>query len=157
VPLRIEDYALIGDCQSAALVGIDGSIDWLCLPRFDSDACFAALLGTDDHGFWRIRPCGTVKRVTRSYRDCSLTLETEMETDEGTIVLVDFMAIGGPAPDVVRFVVGKSGAVRVRSELALRFGYGTSVPWVQKVDGGMQAIAGPDMVRFLAPVEMRGE
>jgi GH15 family glucan-1,4-alpha-glucosidase len=157
VPLRIEDYALIGDCQSAALVGIDGSIDWLCLPRFDSDACFAALLGTDDHGFWRIRPCGTVKRVTRSYRECSLTLETEMETDEGSIVVIDFMGIEGPAPDVVRIVVGKSGAVRVRSELGLRFGYGQNVPWVQKVDGGVQAIAGPDMVRFLSPVEMRGE
>jgi GH15 family glucan-1,4-alpha-glucosidase len=157
VPLRIEDYALIGDCQSAALVGKDGSIDWLCLPRFDSDACFAALLGTEDHGFWRIKPCGTVKRVARAYRDCTLTLETEMETDEGTVVLVDFMGVGGPAPDVVRLVVGKSGAVRVRSELALRFGYGNSVPWVQKIDGGVQAIAGPDMIRFIAPVEMRGE
>jgi GH15 family glucan-1,4-alpha-glucosidase len=157
LPLRIEDYALIGDCQSAALVGIDGSIDWLCLPRFDSDACFAALLGTDDHGFWRIAPCGTVKHVRRAYRDCSMTLETEMTTDEGTIVLVDFMAVGEPAPDVVRIVVGKSGAVRVRSELGLRFGYGRSVPWVQKIDGGVQAVAGPDLVRFTAPVEMRGE
>lgn len=157
MPLRIEDYALIGDCQSAALVGRDGSIDWLCLPRFDSDACFAALLGTEDNGFWKIAPCGGVKRVTRAYRDCSLTLETEMETADGSVVIIDFMAVDAPTPDLVRIVVGKSGAVKMRSEVALRFGFGRSVPWVQRGEGGIRAVAGPDLVRFAAPVEMRGE
>lgn len=157
MPLRIEDYALIGDCQSAALVGRDGSIDWLCLPRFDSDACFAALLGGEDNGFWRIAPVAPVRRVTRRYRPSSLTLETEMETDEGTVLLIDFMAVSEPTPDVVRIVVGKSGSVRMRSEVALRFGYGRTVPWVQRIANGVQAIAGPDLVRLTSTVPMHGE
>ncbi len=157
VPCRIEDYALIGDCQSAALVGRDGSIDWLCLPRFDSDALFAALLGTEDNGFWKIAPLAKLRRVQRRYRADSMTLETEMETDEGTIVLVDFMAVSEPTPDLVRIVVGKSGAVRVRSEVAFRFGYGRTVPWVRRIPGGIQAIAGPDLVRLTSPAPMHGE
>lgn len=157
MPCRIEDYALIGDCQSAALVGRDGSIDWLSLPRFDSDACFAALLGTEDNGFWKIAPIAKVRRVQRRYRRNSMTLETEMETDEGTIVLVDFMAVSQPEPDLVRIVIGKSGSVRVRSEVAFRFGYGRTVPWVQRIPGGVQAIAGPDLVRLTSPIPTHGE
>ncbi len=157
MPCRIEDYALIGDCQSAALVGKDGSIDWLCLPRFDSDACFAALLGTEENGFWKIAPVAPIRHVRRAYRDGSLVLETELETDEGTIVLIDFMAIAESTPDVVRIVVGKSGAVRVRSAIALRFGYGRGVPWVQKAEDGIRAIAGPDLVRLTTPIPIHGE
>ena len=154
---RIEDYALLGDCQSAALVGKDGSIDWLCLPRFDSDACFASLLGTEENGFWKIAPCSPVRRVRRAYREGSLTLETELTTDEGTILLVDFMAVGEPAPDLVRIVVGVSGEVPMRMELALRSGYGTTVPWVRAIPGGIRAIAGPDAFRLTTPVPTRGE
>ena len=152
----IEDYALIGDCRTAGLVGRDGSIDWLCLPRFDSDAVFAALLGDGDNGFWKIAPVAPVRRVQRRYREGTLTLETEMETEDGTIVLVDFMPLHDPRADVVRIVLGKSGAVRVRSELVLRCGYGRIVPWVRHAEGGIQAIAGPDRFRFSAPVETRG-
>jgi len=154
---RIEDYALLGDCQGAALVSRTGSIDWLCLPRFDSDACFASLLGTEENGFWRIAPTSPVRAVSRAYRPGSLTLETEITTDEGTVVLVDFMAIGEPAADLVRIVVGKSGSVRMRMELAIRCGYGTSVPWVRKIPRGIQAVAGPDLFRLTTPARLRGE
>ena len=154
---RIEDYALLGDCQSAALVGLDGSIDWLCLPRFDSDACFAALIGTEDNGFWKIAPVAPVRSVRRAYRPGSLTLETEITTDDGVVVLVDFMAVGEPAADLVRIVVGKSGEVPMRMELVLRPGYGLTVPWVQAIPGGIQAIAGPDLFRLTTPVPLRGE
>jgi GH15 family glucan-1,4-alpha-glucosidase len=157
MPRPIADYALIGDCQSAALVASDGSIDWLCLPRFDSDACFAALLGGEEHGFWRIAPAAPVRSVRRAYRPGTLTLETEMTTDEGTIVLVDFMAIHDPTPDVVRIVVGKSGSVRVKLELVLRFGYGKTVPWVRKVPGGIEAIAGPDLIRLITRAPLAGK
>jgi GH15 family glucan-1,4-alpha-glucosidase len=157
---RIEDYALLGDCQSAALVSLSGSIDWLCFPRFDSDACFAALLGTEDNGFWRIAPIAPVRSVRRAYRNGSLTVETEMTTDEGTIVLIDFMAIGDPTPDMVRIVVGVTGEVRMRMELVLRPGYGASVPWVRAVPNGIEAIAGPDRFRLTstpaAPVHGEG-
>ncbi len=154
---RIEDYALLGDCQSAALVGLDGSIDWLCLPRFDSDACFAALIGTPENGFWKIAPVAPVRSVRRAYRPGSLTLETEITTDDGVIVLVEFMAIGEPAADLVRIVVGKSGQVAMRMELVLRSGYGLTVPWVRRTPGGIQAIAGPDLFRLTTPVPLRGE
>jgi GH15 family glucan-1,4-alpha-glucosidase len=145
---RIEDYALLGDCQSAALVSLSGSVDWLCFPRFDSDACFAAIIGTEENGFWRIAPVAPVRSVRRAYRDGSLTLETEIATDEGTIVLIDFMAIGDPVPDMVRIVVGLTGEVRMRLELVLRPGYGASVPWVRAVPNGIEAIAGPDRFRL---------
>jgi GH15 family glucan-1,4-alpha-glucosidase len=154
---RIEDYALLGDCQGAGLVGLDGSIDWLCLPRFDSDACFAALLGTSDNGFWKIAPVSPVRSVRRAYRPGSLTLETEMTTDEGTIVLVDFMAVGEPTADLVRIVVGKSGEVPMRMELVLRCGYGTTIPWVQKIPGGISAVAGPDLFRLSTSVSLQGQ
>jgi GH15 family glucan-1,4-alpha-glucosidase len=145
---RIEDYALLGDCQSAALVSADGSIDWLCLPRFDSDACFAALLGDGDNGFWKIAPVSPVRSVRRAYRPGTLTLETEITTDEGTILLVDFMGVGEPTPDLVRIVSGKSGKVPMRMEFVLRPGYGTDVPWVQRITNGIQAISGPDRFRL---------
>ncbi|MBX3207394.1 MAG: glycoside hydrolase family 15 protein [Labilithrix sp.] len=154
---RIEDYALIGDCRGAALVGIDGSIDWLCLPRFDSDACFASLLGTPDNGFWRIAPTAKVTRASRAYRDGTLSLETELTCEAGTIAITDFMPIGEDGPGLVRVVTGKRGEVPVRSELALRFNVGKTIPWVQRVDGGIQAIAGPDLVRVSAPTPLHGE
>jgi GH15 family glucan-1,4-alpha-glucosidase len=147
MPSRIEDYALIGDCQAAALVGRDGSIDWLCWPRFDSDACFAALLGREDHGRWRIAPRDGGARVTRRYRDRTLILETRFETCEGAVTLVDFMPLRGSHSNVVRLVVGERGRVTMCGELVLRFGYGAIVPWVTRLeDGTLRAIAGPDMV-----------
>lgn len=157
MPCLIDDYALIGDCRTAALVGRDGSIDWLCFPRFDADACFAALLGTEENGFWKIGPSAQVTRIRRAYRQGTLTLETEMTTDEGSIVIVDFMAVGERNPAVVRIVVGTAGKVHVRSELALRFGMGKLVPWVQRAEAGIQAVAGPDLVRLVSPVRHRGE
>ena len=155
--LRIEDYALIGDCQTAALVGKDGAIDWLCLPRFDSDACFAALLGTPENGRWRIAPACPVTRTRRKYLGNTLVLETEFDTDAGTVAVIDFMPVRGTAPDVVRIVVGRRGTVPVRMELSLRFDYGSVVPWVQKADGGILAIAGPAAVRLHTRVPTHGE
>jgi len=158
MPNRIEDYALIGDCESAALVGRDGSIDWLCWPRFDSDACFAALLGTPEHGRFRVAPRAENARVTRRYRPDTLILETRFETDEGAVTLIDFMPIRGRNPDCVRIVIGERGRVPMSMELVLRFGYGEIVPWVRKLgDGTLRAIAGPDMVVLRTPVHLRGE
>lgn len=154
---RIEDYALIGDCQTAALVGRDGSIDWLCLPRFDSAACFAALLGTPDNGRWKIAPAAEVKRVRRRYVGDTLVLETEFETADGAVAVTDFMPVREVTPDLVRIVDGRRGAVAVRSELAVRFDYGSVVPWVQKDDGGITAVAGPNALHLRTPVETRGE
>src|SRR5690348_12092998 len=135
MPLAIEDYALIGDTHTAALVGRDGSIDWLCLPRFDSGAIFAALLGTEQHGRWLITPIGDVRAVRRRYRGDTMVLETEFETDEGSVRLVDFMPPRGETPDVVRIVEGVRGRVPMRMELRLRFDYGRVVPWVYREAG----------------------
>jgi GH15 family glucan-1,4-alpha-glucosidase len=158
LPLRIEDYALIGDCETAALVGRDGSIDWLCWPRFDSGACFAALLGTPDHGRWLIAPTETAPRVRRRYRPGTLILETEFATAEGAVTLVDFMPPRGSASDVVRIVVGKSGTVEMALELVLRFDHGSVVPWVRRLeDKTLAAIAGPDMVVLRTPVAHHGK
>jgi GH15 family glucan-1,4-alpha-glucosidase len=155
---RIEHYALLGDCRSAALVGLDGSVDWLCLPRFDSEALFAALLGTPENGFWRIAPAASpVTAARRAYRDGTLSLETQHTCDEGTITITDFMPIGEDGPGLVRIVTGVAGDVRVRSEVALRFNYGTAIPWVQRQDGGIQATAGPDLVRLSSTANLRGE
>ncbi|HEY3477628.1 MAG TPA: trehalase-like domain-containing protein, partial [Streptomyces sp.] len=129
---RIEDYALIGDLQTAALVGKDGSIDWLCLPRFDSGACFAALLGDADNGRWRIAPVGADVCATRSYRGDTLVLDTVWETPTGSVRVTDLMPQRDRAPDVIRIVEGISGSVDMRSELALRFDYGSVVPWVRR-------------------------
>ncbi|HEX4607359.1 MAG TPA: glycoside hydrolase family 15 protein [Urbifossiella sp.] len=155
--LRIEDYALVGDLHTAALVGRDGSVDWLCFPRFDSPACFAALLGTSDNGRWRIAPAGQITTARRRYVGNTLVLETEFETDDGVVAVTDFMPVRDEAPDMVRIVEGRRGAVPVRSELALRFDYGSVVPWVQKSDGGVAGVAGPDAVRLRTPVPTRGE
>src|SRR4051812_32307124 len=158
MPDRIEDYALIGDCESAALVSRDGSIDWLCWPRFDSDACFAALLGEPEHGRFRIAPQGEASCITRRYRKDTLILETRFETADGAVTLIDFMPIRGRNPDCVRIVVGERGRVPMCVELILRFGYGAAVPWVRKLaDGALRAIAGPDMVVLRTPVHLRGE
>jgi GH15 family glucan-1,4-alpha-glucosidase len=157
VSTPLEEYALIGDCQSAALVARDGSIDWLCLPRFDSEACFAALLGGREHGRWRVAPAGGVHRTTRRYRRGTLILETRHETDEGAVLVVDFMPLRGEEPDLVRIVIGERGRVPMRMDLVIRFGYGSIVPWVEQIDGGLQAIAGPDLLQLLTPVRTRGE
>ncbi|RSS48451.1 glycoside hydrolase family 15 protein [Streptomyces sp. WAC07061] len=158
----IEDYALIGDLMTSALVGRDGSIDWLCLPRFDSAACFAALLGSKENGHWRIAPAaaGNGERCTRrAYVDGSLVLESYWETDEGTVKVVDFMPQRDEAPDVMRIVEGVSGRVTVRSTLRLRFDYGNVVPWVRRSEGDRVAVAGPDSVWFRSepPVRTWGE
>ena len=150
---KIEDYALIGDCETAALVGRNGSIDWLCWPRFDSGACFAALLGTPDNGLWRIAPVAENARVSRRYRPNTLILETEFATPEGEAVLIDFMPLREHASHVMRLVVGKRGSIRMRSELIIRFDYGASVPWVRRTDNGdLLAISGPDMLVLRTPV-----
>jgi GH15 family glucan-1,4-alpha-glucosidase len=155
--LPIEDYALIGDCHAAALVGRDGSIDWLCLPRFDSGACFAALLGTPDHGRWLLAPASAPKSARRRYRDGSLVLETEFATAQGTVRVIDFMPLSSKRWDVVRIVEGVRGRVPMRMELAIRFDYGSIVPWVRKVDHARVAIAGPDALRLWSDVPVRGE
>jgi GH15 family glucan-1,4-alpha-glucosidase len=156
--LRIEDYALIGDCETAALVGQDGSIDWLCLPRFDSDACFAAILGTREHGRWLIAPRDGHARVTRRYRPNTLILETTFETAEGAATLIDFMPLRDRRSDIVRLVVGRRGRVEMHTELILRFGYGAVIPWVTRVDDGtLRAIAGPDMILLQTPAPLHGE
>src|ERR671921_1949463 len=143
---RIEDYGLIGDLQTAALVGRDGSIDWLCLPRFDSPACFAALLDDDRAGRWLVAPLSGGDCTRRRYRGETLVLESEWDTSEGTVRVVDFMPPRGEAPDVVRIVEGVSGRVRMRTELLLRFDYGHVVPWVRSADGELAGVAGPDAV-----------
>jgi GH15 family glucan-1,4-alpha-glucosidase len=157
MPLRIEDYAMIGDCQTAALVGRNGSIDWLCFPRFDSPACFAALLGSDEQGHWQISPAGEVSKSRRRYLDGTLILETRFETDSGEVALIDFMPPRGQQPDVVRIVRGLRGEVRMNMELVIRFDYGSIVPWVHKVDHGLMAIAGPDTLHLYSPVAVRGK
>ena len=159
MPLRIEDYALIGDTQTAALVGLDGSIDWLCLPRFDSPACFSALLGDESHGRWLLAPAGAVRRTERRYRQDTLVLETDFHTDSGVLQVVDSMPIRGVAPDLVRIARCTAGRVMVRLELILRFDFGHVVPWVRRTDdgGGLTATAGPDAVHFVPGRPTRGK
>jgi GH15 family glucan-1,4-alpha-glucosidase len=156
---RIEDYGLIGDCETAALVGRNGSIDWLCWPAFDSDACFAALLGTEEHGRWLIAPAGDITGISRRYRDNTLILETRFETAEGVVELIDFMPPRGNASDVIRLVRGVRGRVRMHMQLVIRFGFGTDIPWVKKSEDGsaLLAIAGQDMTVLRTPVETRGK
>ena len=155
--LRIEDYAVIADLQSAALVGNDGSIDWLCLPRFDSDACFASLLGDRGNGRWKIAPAAKVTASRRAYRPGTLILETELSCDEGVVTLIDLMPIAGQGTDVVRIVEGKRGTVKMQMDLVIRFVYGSAVPWVRHIEGGIEAVAGPDTLRLRSPVEMHGK
>src|SRR5215472_2321536 len=158
MPSRIEDYALIGDCMAAALVARGGSIDWLCWPRFDSEACFAALLGEESHGRWLVAPKDQAARVRRQYRRNTLILETRFETREGAATLVDFMPIGATkCCHLLRLVIGERGRVAMHTELILRFGYGAVVPWVEKVEEGTwRAIAGPDMAVLRTPVDVYG-
>jgi len=157
--LPIEDYALIGDCTTAALVGRNGSIDWLCWPRFDSNACFAALLGNQEHGRFLVAPTAQSGPATRSYRDGTLVLETVFDTPDGQVVVVDFMVPESPNSCIVRIVQGRRGTVPMRMELSLRFDYGASVPWVTKRRGGngIVAIAGPEMVVLRTNVPLHGE
>jgi GH15 family glucan-1,4-alpha-glucosidase len=156
---KIEDYAFIGNTHTAALVGRDGSMDWLCLPRFDSEACFSALLGSPENGRWLIAPAGEAHSVTRRYRDGTLILETEFTTDSGSCAVIDFM----PRPedegeiDVVRIVEGRRGTVAMHTEFVLRFGYGCIVPWVPRRAGGISAVAGPHAVHLRTPVPLVGE
>jgi GH15 family glucan-1,4-alpha-glucosidase len=152
----IEDYAMIGDLQTAALVGRNGSIDWLCLPAFDSSACFAALLGGEDAGFWRIAPAGAGDCTSRSYRGDTLILESVWNTDEGTVKLIDTMPPRGQAADVVRVVEGVSGSVPMQMAMRLRFDYGSVVPWMRHADGMLAAVAGPDAAWLKTPVPLEG-
>ncbi len=155
--LPIEDYALIGDCETAALVGRDGSIDWLCLPRFDSGACFAALLGSPEHGRWQIVPAEPIRAVRRRYLPETLILETEYETDNGVVKLIDWMPLRTTSLDVFRLVVGVRGRVAMRMELVIRFDYGSIVPWVRRHERGIRAIAGPDTLYCRTDATLRGE
>ena len=154
----VESYAVIGDCETAALVGLDGSIDWLCWPDFSSDACFARLLGTNENGRWLLAPAVEAEKTTRKYRDHTLILETTFETADFAVMLIDFMPIRGTNSDIVRIVKGIRGSAPMKMELTLRFNYGASVPWVTCRDGAIQAIAGPDLVvlRTAAPLTGQG-
>jgi GH15 family glucan-1,4-alpha-glucosidase len=155
---KIEDYGLIGDCETAALVGRDGSIDWLCWPGFDSDACFAALLGTHRNGRWLIQPAEQVTKSSRRYWDNTLILETRFETANGVVALIDFMPPRGNASDIVRLVRGVAGTVKLQMQLVIRFGFGVDVPWVRRTpDDALLAISGPDMIVLRTPIETRGE
>ena len=153
----IESYAVIGDCETAALVGLDGSIDWLCWPHFDSDACFARLLGSEDNGRWMLAPAGKVEKTTRKYRDHTLILETTFEADDFAVMLIDFMPVRGTNSDIVRIVKGIRGSAPMKMEMSLRFNYGATVPWVTRTDGAIQAIAGPDLVVLRTTAPLTGE
>ena len=155
--LRLEDYAMIGDTHTGALVGNDGSIDWLCLPRFDSGAVFAALLGDESNGRWLLAPSGGVRRVRRRYREGTLVLDTEFETDAGAVRVTDFMPHRDGHAGVVRIVEGLAGRVPMCMRLVMRFDYGRTVPWVRRLEGGLVAVAGPDALVLHAPVPTEGE
>ena len=150
----IESYAVIGDCETAALVGLDGSIDWLCWPNFSSAACFARLLGTEENGRWLLAPADKVAKTTRGYREHTLILETTFEADGFTVMLIDFMPLRNDNPDIIRIVKGIRGSAPMKMEMALRFDYGATVPWVTRIESGLRAIAGPDLVllRTKAPL-----
>jgi GH15 family glucan-1,4-alpha-glucosidase len=156
VPSPIEDYALLSDLESAALVARDGSIDWLTFPRFDSGACFAALLGGPEHGRWLLAPAGGVRRVGRRYIGDSLVLETVFTTEHGEVAVIDCMPPRDEHLDLVRIVEGRRGRVPMAMELIVRFDYGSVVPWVRRIDGCWTAIAGPDALRLVTPVEIEG-
>ena len=154
---KIEDYAFLSDTQSGALVSRDGCVDWLCLPRFDSGACFAALLGGPENGTWRLTPQEKIKKRERRYRGDTLILETDLHTSGGAVRYIDFMPPRGTNPDMVRIIEGLAGQVTIRMELIIRFDYGSVVPWVRRRYGGLEAIAGPDGLILHTPIETRGE
>jgi GH15 family glucan-1,4-alpha-glucosidase len=157
MPRHIEDYAIIGNCETAALVGRDGSIDWICLPRFDSGACFSALLGLPEHGRWLIAPVDADAKVTRRYRGDTLILETTFETETGSVCLTDFMVRRDGISDIVRMVHGISGTVAMRVELIVRYDYGSVTPWVSRHDDGrLQFVAGPDRLLLDSTIELHG-
>ncbi|MEV4989961.1 glycoside hydrolase family 15 protein [Pseudarthrobacter sp. LMD1-1-1.1] len=153
---RIEDYAIIGDLHTAALVGRSGSVDWMCLPNFDSPACFAALLDTPDAGRWRLAPAGAGDCTRRRYRPGTLILETEWDTADGSVRVTDFMPARDDSADMVRIVEGLKGSVAMQGELCLRFDYGRIVPWVRRMDHGISAIAGPDAAYLSTPAPLEG-
>jgi GH15 family glucan-1,4-alpha-glucosidase len=153
----IESYAIIGDCETAALVGLDGSIDWLCWPNFSSDACFARLLGTEDNGRWLLAPADKVEKTTRKYRNHTLILETTFEAADFAVMLIDYMPIRDSNSDVVRIVKGIRGSAPMKMEMSLRFNYGATVPWVTRRHGGIRAIAGPDLVAFRTAAPLTGK
>jgi len=155
--LPLEDYALVGDCHTAALISKFGSVDWLCFPHFDSGACFAALLGTSEHGCWAISPAIPIKKIQRRYRPGTLVLETEFQTAQGTVMLVDCMTPRDGTPNLLRMVVGRTGRVPMKMELIIRFDYGSVVPWVQRTQRGISAIAGPDMLSLRTNAPLHGE
>ena len=155
--IPIEDYAMIGDCHTAALVSKYGSIDWLCLPHFDSGACFAALLGSPENGHWSITPAEPVRSVRRRYREGTLILETEFDTDDGSVTVIDCMLPRNETPALTRMVVGRKGKVSMNLELVIRFDYGSVVPWVRQSDNGISAIGGPDKLSLRTEVPLRGE
>ena len=157
MPLPIEEYALIGDCHTAALVGADGSMDWLCFPRFDSPACFAALLGTPEHGRWKIAPRAKIKSVRRRYRDQTLMLETVFETASGVVRLTDFMPASDKRWDVVRILEGIAGKVKLDMELIVRFDYGSVIPWVRRCGKVLLMTAGPDTLELRSSLTVTGE
>ena len=154
---RIEDYCLIGDCETAALVSREGSIDWLCWPNFSSGACFAALLGTRENGYWQISPAGKVKAIRRQYRAHTLVVETTFETKDGEVCMVDFMPPRAEHSHVARMVRGVRGKVAMEMALSIRFDYGKTIPWVTSTDKELRAIAGSDMVVLHTDVPLRGE
>jgi GH15 family glucan-1,4-alpha-glucosidase len=156
VSSRIEQYAMVGDTQTAALIGDDGSIDWMCAPRFDSAACFSALLGDENHGRWLIAPAAGGRAVRRRYRDHTLVLETEFETPEGSVRIIDFMPIRDKTVDVIRIVEGLDGQVPMQMHLTIRFDYGQTIPWVRDIGDALVAVAGPDALVLRTPVETRG-
>ena len=158
MPARIEDYALIGNCETVALVARNGSIDWLCLPRFDAPACFAALLGTPEHGRWQIAPAAhEIRAVRRRYRPGTLVLETDFETDAGAVTVIDTMPIATETPTIVRVVEGKRGRVAMRLDLVVRLDYGSLIPWVRRTSDGIRAIGGANGLRLRTPIPLRGE
>src|SRR5580658_1483516 len=157
---RIEDYTVIGDLHTAAIVGLDGSIDWLCLPHFDSPSCFSRLLGTEEHGYWQLHPAGgaeKVKACRRKYRDGSLVLETEFDTATGTVRITDCMPMRDSHPHVVRQVEGIAGSVDMHMDLTLRFDYGEVIPWVTSSNGLIRMTAGPDAVAMWHLVDTVGQ
>jgi GH15 family glucan-1,4-alpha-glucosidase len=155
--VRIEDYAMIGDLRTAALVARDGCVDWLCAPRFDSGACFAALLGDADNGHWRIGPSDGSVAVERRYREGTMILESDFEADGGRVRVIDLMPAGDPETSIVRLVQGLSGTVEMRMEMIIRLDYGATIPWVEGREGGLVALAGPDSLHLRTPVQTRGE
>ena len=158
----LEDYALIGDCESAALVGRDGSIDWWCVPRFDAPACFAALLGTPENGRWLIAPQVAdgqppARAARRRYRGDTLVLETEFETPDGSVAVIDFLPLHDEGTALLRVVEGRRGRVAMHMDLRIRFDYGSIVPWVRKTPAGLVAVGGPDSLRLATKVETYGQ